>query len=783
MLPALPIDDLLPDILASLTRTPNLVLEAAPGAGKTTRVPSALLPVVQGEILVLEPRRIAARLAARRSAEELGEHVGETIGYQVRFEDVTSPRTRLRFVTEGILIRRLLSDPTLAGVGAVLLDEFHERHLETDLALALLKRLQARRPSLHLIVMSATLDTAPVAAFLSAPTLRSEGRAYPITVRHLPYSPAPLHTQVAEAVTLLQNGGHRGHTLAFLPGTAEIHRAARACEPLARLHGLLVLPLHGGLTPAEQDRVLAPTLQPKLILATNVAESSVTVPGVTAVIDSGLHRQSTWNPWSGLPTLTVARISQASATQRAGRAGRTAPGQVLRLYPQQDLDQRPAHDAPEILRADLASLCLSLRALTHLASTSDPTPGQSASVFIPSDLEWLDPPPPAAVAQAESLLTAIGATGPLAARLARYPLPPRLTRLLLAALDSGLGESGCQSAALLSSTIRTPGDLLTLLDTVPEPATAQTLKQLLRLARPPKQTTYSDDKLLKTILTAYPDRVARRRAGREVFLSTGLPAELAGEPPAYDYLLALDAEDRPDKPLPLIRTWCRVEPDWLLDLFPERLREQTTLLWSRDAERVDAVSTLRYDQLTLEESRNQPPEPEAAAALLVEHALAAGMVRFTDPAALEAMLARFAFAGLPTPDVAATLRALATGLRSFAELASAAKALLPALEQTAPSLRELAPATLKLPAGPTTRVHYDSGKPPWIASRLQDFFGMAETPRLGPRREPVVVHLLAPNRRAVQTTTDLAGFWQRLYPQVRKELSRRYPRHPWPERP
>ena len=813
----LPIDALLPEIVTSLSHTPNLVLEAAPGAGKTTRVPPALLPVLQGQILVLEPRRIAARLAARRCAEELGEPVGQTIGYQVRFEDVSSPRTRLRFLTEGILTRRLLSDPTLKGVDAVILDEFHERHLETDLALALLKRLQLTRPTLHLIVMSATLETGPVAAFLDAPTLRSAGRTYPLTLRHLPYSPAPLHNQVAAAAALLQAEGHRGNTLVFLPGSAEIHRAARACEHLARTHGLLILPLHGGLTPAEQDRALTPTPQPKLILATNVAESSVTVPGVTAVIDSGLARHSTWSSWTGLPTLTLARISQASATQRAGRAGRTAPGQVLRLYPQQDLDQRPPHDTPEILRADLTQLSLTLRVLNGLAidpgapplaserwqpppqprpeQAQPTTPGCPMITAASSRLSWaesppqappltfLDPPPPAALTHAESLLDALSPTAETATQLARYPLPPRLARVLLATLEQGIGESGCQTAALLSSTAPTSGDLLTQLDRVPDPATAQTLKQLLRLARPPKQTTYSDETLLKAVLTGYPDRLARRRAGREVLLSNGTPAELDGDPPPYEFLLALDAEDRPDKPLPLIRTWCRVEPDWLLDLFPDHLREETTLTWNRTAERVEAVSTLRYDQLSLEESVNHRPDPEQATNLLVQKALEAGLPRFVDPAALDNLEARLAFAGHPVPDYPAALHQLATNLRTFAELEQSTKHLLAILEQSAPNLNQLAPATIKLPSGRTTKVHYEPGNPPWIASRLQDFFGMAETPRIGPRREPVVVHLLAPNQRAVQTTTDLAGFWQRLYPQVRKELMRRYPRHQWPERP
>jgi ATP-dependent helicase HrpB len=278
----LPVDALLPEIISSLQRNPNLVIEAPPGAGKTTRVPPALLGIVGGEVVVLEPRRIAARLAARRVAWELGEEVGETVGYQVRFEEVGGPRTRLRFVTEGVLTRRLLSDPSLKGVDAVVLDEFHERHLDSDFALALLKRLRRTRPDLRIVVMSATLDAAPVARYLdSCPIFRSEGRLFELTIKHLPYSPALLHAQVKSAVELLLNDEHLGHTLVFLPGAAEIRRTMRECEAVAHRAGLLVLPLHGDLSPAEQDRAVAPNLRPKLIFATNVAESSVTVEGVS----------------------------------------------------------------------------------------------------------------------------------------------------------------------------------------------------------------------------------------------------------------------------------------------------------------------------------------------------------------------------------------------------------------------------------------------------------------------------------------------------------------------
>jgi ATP-dependent helicase HrpB len=769
---SLPIDAILPEIGASLRRCSNLVIEAPPGGGKTTRVPPALLELVSGEVIVLEPRRIAARLAARRVAWELGEEAGETVGYQVRFEEVGGPRTRLRFVTEGVLTRRMLSDPELKGVDAVVLDEFHERHLESDLALALLKRLQRRRPELKIVVMSATLDAAPVARYLDdCPVLRSEGRMFEVSVRHLPYSPEPLHVQVRSAVELLGREGDGGNILIFLPGAAEIRRAMRECEAVARKMEMLVLPLHGSLSPAEQDRAVAPAVQRKLILATNVAESSVTVEGVTAVVDSGLARVATYSPWTGLPTLHVGRISKASAKQRAGRAGRTGPGRVLRLYPEEDFVRRAEHDTPEIERSELSQLCLSLRAM---------------GIVDVGGVDWLDAPPVMAVQQAEALLERLGARGGMIQRLARYPLAPRLSRLLVEAMERGVGEDGCVAAALLGSGAQVEkNDLLAAMELQMDYRTAQQVEQLRRVARPQRQRHHDDDALLMSVLVGFPDRVARRRAGNQVLMSGGASAEVAGEAPAYEFMVAIDAEDRKDKPLPLIRMTARIEPEWLIDLFPDRVRELTSVTWNREAERVEAVSALLYDELVIQESRGMMPDAEAAAELLARKAMEVGIERFVESDALEEFVARVEFAGFERPDVGQAMVDLCLGLRSFVELKSAAKDLLAVMEQKmdAHRLREIAPVSVRLQNGRQTKVHYEHGKPPWIASRLQDFFGMRETPQVGIDRTPVVVHLLAPNQRAVQTTTDLAGFWERLYPQVRRELMRRYPRHAWPERP
>jgi len=738
----LPIDPLLPQILDALQTSKSVVIEAPPGAGKTTRVPRALLGLNSGEVLVLEPRRLAARMAARRVASELGERVGETAGYQVRFEDVTGPGTRLRFLTEGVLTRRFLSDPNLRGAGVVVLDEFHERHLDSDLALALVKRLDLR-----LVVMSATLDAAPVARYLGdCPILRSEGQLYHLQIEYTPHSPAPLEEQVAIAVERLLSDGLDGDVLVFLPGAAEIRRAARAIERIAQSAGVLVAPLHGDLTPAEQDRAVAPAGRRKIILSTNVAESSVTIEGVTAVIDSGLARVAVDSPWTGLPTLNVQRISQASAAQRAGRAGRIAPGRVIRLYTAEDFHRRAPAETPEIRRRELSQLALQLRAMKL------------------GTLDWLEPPPESAMAAANALLDRLSATP----EMANLPLPPRLAKLALEAARRGVARMGCAAAAVLSAGERGSPDLLTLIDSDWQPQTRRVYDQLRRMVR--GGDGKDDRELLQAVLAAFPDRVARHRADGELLLASGGSARLPDC--RNDFLVALDIEDRRERGLPLVRLAAPIEPEWLLD----RAAERSTLEWNREAERVEQVSALVYDQLVIEETRGPAPDSEETWRLLAAKALEADFGRFADRDELDQLKARCAFAGIEL-DVEATLRELCRGRSSFAELASAR--LLDRLRP--PRLNQIAPERLRLPGGREVKVHYDAAKPPWIESRLQDFFGLEETPRIGNTR--VVVHLLAPNRRPVQVTTDLAGFWQRLYPQVRRELSRRYPKHKWPDNP
>ena len=747
----LPIDSLLPEIVASLQTRNSLVIEAPPGAGKTTRVPAALLPLVTGEILVLEPRRLAARMAARRVASERKERLGEAIGYQVRFESVGGSSTRLRFLTEGVLTRRLLGDPKLESVGAVVLDEFHERHLDGDLALALLRRLQrTQRPDLRLLVMSATLDAGPIARFLDdALVLRSEGRLYHLRIEYTPQSPAPLEEQVRDALDALIREGLDGDVLVFLPGAAEIRRSARAVDGLCARHGIVAMPLHGELSAAEQDRAVTPGPQRKVILSTNVAESSLTIEGVTAVIDSGLARVATDSPWTGLPALDVKRISQASAIQRAGRAGRTAPGRVIRLYTADDFHRRPVSDVPEILRRELSQLVLQLRAMKI------------------GKLAWLDPPPDAALTAANALLDQIGASP----RMAEMPLPPRLSKLVLEASARGVPQKGCAAAAVLSGAERGASDLLSLIESRWQPQTQRIYDQLRKSV--PGRDRAGDEALLHAVLAAFPDRVARRRpgSGDELLLAGGGSARFPGC--RHEFVVALDVEHRKEHGVPLVRLVAGpLAPDWLLD----RATERVTLDWNRTAERVEQVTALLYDALVVDEDRVPAPRTEDSAALLAGKALESDIGRFTDREALEQLHARAGFAGVAI-DIASGLTKLCQGRISFAELAEAD--LLAVLRP--PGLDRRAPVRLRLPGGREVRVHYEPAKPPWIESRLQDFFGVKETPRIG--STPVVVHLLAPNHRPVQVTTDLAGFWERLYPQVRRELSRRYPKHKWPEQP
>jgi ATP-dependent helicase HrpB len=835
---ALPIDVLLPEIEARLRERPNLVVQADPGAGKTTRVPPFLLERglceangegsgeggrAGGRIIVAQPRRLAARMAAQRVASERGEPVGQRVGYQVRFESRTSDATRLVFVTEGLLVRRLRDDPLLRGVSAVVLDEFHERHVDTDVALALLRRMQhGPRPDLRILVMSATLDPGPVAAFLDAPALRSAGRSFPVAVEYRPErSDRGLAVQVGEALRHLGQAGLDGSVLVFLPGAREIRECAQATAGVAACLGLEVATLHGELPAAEQDRAVAPGR--KLILSTNVAETSITIEGVAAVIDSGLVRRPSHDPWSGLPTLTLAKISRASAEQRAGRAGRTRAGRCIRLYAQHDLERRPAFDEPELARLDLAGAMLDLRAHgLHGAHA----------------LAWLDAPPAAAVAAAEGLLRRLGATlaaGGLTAvgrEMLGYPVHPRLARLLVEARRRGIASLGVAAAALLGERPlrRTTGphdsarahedaaaadvlvDIARLDAARRDHGAARQVEQARRqlaalVPRDAPPSRSPEDDLCTALLVAFPDRVARVETRRgqpdRLVMAAGGEAELSPDSAVHGATLvvAVAAEQRHDPGRRASRTVVHsaaaIEPEQLLELgdeAPNAVVEEVRVRFDPEHERVEAVRETRYDGLVID-SAPLHEVPAQAAALLRDAALARGARAFVpDPDALDGWLARVSFAAAHHPglqprseaDVVRVLGQLCEGRRSFAELRRAD--LLASLQaeptpEELAALHRLAPEHVTLPGGRRLAVRYELDRAPWVESRLQDFFGAATGPTVAQGRVPLVLHLLAPNHRAVQVTTDLAGFWARHYPELRNALMRRYPRHAWPEDP
>ena len=916
----LPIDGLLPDIQAALaaqSARPALVLEAPPGAGKTTRVPWLLLEQVIGEsgdVVVLEPRRLAAHVSAARVAEEHGEALGERVGVQMRFANLVGPRTRLRYVTEGVLLRQLQADPQLQGVRAVVLDELHERHLATDLALALVRRLQlGPRPDLIVVAMSATLHGERVAEFLGGcPLLRAEGRAFPVEISYLPgEAEDPLWLKVRAALRGVlakeaTGDGDGGDVLVFLPGAAEIRRCQEELSQLAKERDLDVLPLHGDLPFEDQRRAVAPrgrqgasSRRRKVILATNVAETSLTIDGVTVVIDSGLARVAGHNPWSGLPTLRLQPICRAQATQRAGRAGRTAPGRCLRLYSRVDHDNRPEFEVPEIRRIDLAELLLTL-----LSTDAGDRSGQGLR---PDALPFLDPPPPAAIEHAYKLLRRLGAVSdrdqltPLGRQMIDLPLHPRLARLVLAAAERGLASEGATLAALLSerdlrlsrSSLSSrgagpdpgpgradtlgPSDLLHVLD-LQQAAEAQRFdrgalsrigrqgldadvalrvdrarRQILqavprstagagRKSNKPSDPQQQERALLQAVLCAYPDRVARRR-GRpgpiasdetiELALAAGGAAVLSPSSivRSEDLLVIVDVEDRsgglaqrssmsssaagPGNVVAggktVVRLASAVAADWLIDLPGAALTETEDAQWNASAQRVDVVRKLLYEQLVLDEERRPASgQGEAEIAILAQQVLAANCTPFSDGEALPDFVAKLATMQAQAPElgiappsnsqIADAVRQLCQGHNSFAGLRSLSliDGLLQAIDRARrlgpdgsatenrplrADLARLAPDSMVLPGGRRLRIHYEPDRPPWVASRLQDFFGLRDGPRIFAGRVPLVLHLLAPNQRPVQVTTDLAGFWQRHYPALRRELGRRYPRHAWPEDP
>lgn len=776
---SLPIDPLIDQIAGSVRRSRAAVIIAAPGAGKTTRVPPALL--ADGPVILLQPRRVAARAIASRIAEERGWTLGREIGWQVRFERRFTADTRLLVVTEGVLTARLQSDPLLSGFTTIILDEFHERSIHADLAIALARQAWRARDDLRIVVMSATIEAEPVSAFLDGcPIIDVPGLTHPIEICYAPGQ------SVADAATAVL-ASTAGQVLCFLPGAAEIRRAVTELQRKAG-SGVEVVPLYGSLDADEQSLALRASPNRRVIVATNIAETSLTVPGVTAVIDAGLQKVARYDAERGIDSLETERITQDAADQRAGRAGRLAPGVVRRLW--ESHDRLRPHREPDIHRIDLASTALDV-----IAWGGDPR-----------TLEWFERPREDALEAALTLLVRLGLVElrnpqfairntvhltAMGEQVRRLPLHPRLARMLIEAKGS---RQMAQACALLSErhllpprTATTTSDILSALDhwAALPPHVKRVADVIadrgLRFAESIVDSHPSEDRFRRAILAGYPDRVARRRVpgSPDVLLASGTGATMAPESGVREgeFLVALDVSRNPqsnpqsssrDPQYPArVRMASLVDRAWLTPT-----SRDVEHRFDRESGKVRAVTVDRYDALTLAE---HPAliDPAIAAQLLADAWLARGP-RDEDTR----LLRRLRFAGQDV-DLEGLVRTAAYGVTSLNDVRIER-----ALE--AEAIRGVdrdAPQSLAVPSGRHATLEYHEDGSVSASVKLQELFGLAETPRIGRQREAVVLSLLAPNGRPVQVTRDLRSFWDRTYPEVRKELRGRYPKHPWPEDP
>jgi ATP-dependent helicase HrpB len=829
----LPVAAVLEEVVRA-SRTQAVVVTAPPGSGKTTLIPPAILDDLdrRQEVVLVQPRRLAARAVAAEIARRRGCRLGEEIGYRVRFDVKATQATRLSVETTGVMLRRMLSDVALDGVGCVVLDEFHERSIEMDLIFGMLCRLRRElRPDLRLVVTSATLPTAPVAAALggekSCRVIEAEGRCFPVDIRYLRRGERMIRDDVAELLGRMLPRVLRetsGHVLIFLPGVGEIERSRRLIEPQFDEH-VLVLPLYGDLAAAQQDKVFAEDGRRKVILSTNVAETSVTVPGVTAVIDSGDARQLRVASATGLPRLELVSISQAAAEQRAGRAGRTAPGVCLRLWDEVAHQRRDPVEIPEVLRSDLAAAVLQLVALGGWA-----------------DFPWLDAPPNDALERAVRLLQQLKAVtlaedGSLAIttighQLASLPCHPRLGAFLLAGASSGVLLEASLAAALLSERdpFRTqPGgprdihrvrsrcdlsDRVTALKAFaaghdsPEqplhpPAARGVLRvaeQMFRMVATPgaNSTPATDEAFRRALLTAFPDRLVKLRAGSRdrgtMVGGRGVRIDRSSRVTGEPFFLAVDLDDGSSEAK--VRMASAVERAWL-DEMPHLLETGESLLWNPSQGRAEARRQRVWCDLVIDETPIAVADPVAASHLLAEAASVqlAQYLPSTESAA-GSLLARVRWLAATLPDLGlppfdetalrSLLSAACGGLTSLDDLRR--RDWLPYVQAAVgfdrlADIDRLAPESLEVPSGNRHRLQYEIGRPPVLAVRIQEVFGMPATPRIAGGRIAVLLHLLGPNHRPQQVTDDLASFWANTYAEVKKELRRRYPKHAWPDDP
>lgn len=832
----LPIDEVIPDLKACLGSANTAILLAEPGAGKTTRTPLKLLqePWLKGQgIVMLEPRRLAARSAAIYMAQQLGEPVGQTVGYRIRTESKVSGRTRITVVTEGILTRMLQHDPALMGVGLIIFDEFHERNLHGDIGLALaLQSHELLRDDLRLLVMSATLNAEPLVALLGgAAVIRSQGRVYPVETRYTdaPAGEAPLEQAVTSAVRgALER--HEGSLLVFLPGAKEIRRVERALVSMVP-SDVLVAPLYGALPAQQQQQAIAaaPPGKRKVVLATSIAESSLTIEGVTVVIDSGLRRTALFSARTGMSRLVTVRAARDSADQRRGRAGRTAPGVCYRLWSEAENRQLPERTAPEMLEADLTPLALELAAW-----------GASS----PEELAWLDPPPAGLYRQAVCLLQQLGAldgqeriTGH-GRRMVELGLHPRLAQMLLKAVELGFGRTACLLAALLeerdlfrgSGTAGEDCDLRSrlslLIDSqgfllesgksaqLSHQVEERDIQRIMTMSRQYERRLgikeressegaagFGEDKWYQAcgilISFAYPDRIAGRRADGRYILRSGRGAAFGRKQPLGEasYLAIAEVDDEGTEGRILLAA-----PVELADLakhYGEHLKEERLAEWDEEAGTVRVRLRETLGAIVIKDRPVQPVADDYARAIL--HAVSSQGVHILPwNNKARQLQARVVFLRKQSErwpdwsDAALAERAeewLAPYIANFRKrLDLQALSLLSILENQLDwdlrqELNAEAPTHLTVPSGSKILIHYDQGDAPYAAVRLQEVFGMMDTPRIGYGRVAIVMHLLSPAGRPVQVTTDLRSFWDNAYFEVKKDLKGRYPKHYWPDDP